>query len=104
MKMSADNYYLVRKHPLGGFTYVMGFASDVDEYDVEIVPEAKESDPQFKTKEEAMSASSHEYAEYGHSYHWETCDNHKIEYYFCETCSDSDEYCKSCDYFRGHLG
>lgn len=101
--MSADNYYLVRKHPLGGFTYVMGFASDVDEDDVEILPEAEESDPQFETKEEAMRASSHHYAEYGHSYHWETCDNHIVKSAYCEQCGDFDEYCKSCDYFVPHL-
>lgn len=29
--MSADNYYVVKPHPEGGFTYVMGFASDDDE-------------------------------------------------------------------------
>ncbi len=102
--MSADNYYLVRKHPAGGFTYVMGFASDVDEDDVEIIPEATLDDPRFDTKEAAMSACMHEYAEYGHDYHWETiCDNHKVEFYYCEQCGDSDEYCDSCDYFKGHL-
>jgi hypothetical protein len=26
--VSADNYYVVRKHPDGGFTFVMGFDSD----------------------------------------------------------------------------
>lgn len=102
-KMSADNYYLVRKHPLGGFTYVMGFASDVDENDDEIIPVAEESDPQFKTKEEAMRASSHQYAEYGHSYHPETCDNHQVESIYCDGCGDSDLHCKSCDFFVSHL-
>ena len=101
--MSADNYYLVRKHPLGGFTYVMGFASDVDDDDNEIVPEATVSDPRFDTKEAAMSACMHEYAEYGYDYHWELCEDHKIEWIWCETCGDSDEFCRSCDYFKGHL-
>lgn len=101
--MSADNYYLVRKHPLGGFTYVMGFASDTDEDGEDLIPEASPIHPQFDTKEEAMNACIHEYAEYGHSYHWETCDNHKVEWLYCEQCGDSDEYCKECDYFKGHL-
>ena len=101
--MSADNYYLVRKHPLGGFTYVMGFASDTDDNGFEIIPEATVSDPRFDTKEAAMSACMHEYAEYGHDYHWELCDNHDIKYYHCDTCGDMDEYCDSCDYFKGHL-
>lgn len=26
--MSADNFFVLRKHPLGGFAWVMGFASD----------------------------------------------------------------------------
>lgn len=101
--MSADNYYLVRKHPLGGFTYVMGFASDTDDDGEEIIPEATISDPRFDTKEAAMSACIHEYAEYGHDYHWELCEDHKIEWVWCETCGDSDEFCRSCDYFKGHL-
>ncbi|NBR24095.1 MAG: hypothetical protein EBU08_10060 [Micrococcales bacterium] len=101
--MSADNYYLVRKHPLGGFTYVMGFASDVDEDDFEIVPDATESDPRFETKEEAMHASLLEYSEYGSNYHPETCDKHEILYVSCDTCGDMDEYCKSCDYSKGHM-
>ena len=101
--MSADNYYLVRKHPLGGFTYVMGFASDVDAADEPIVPEATTSHPRFDTKEDAMHACMHEYAEYGHNYHEDTCDNHEVIYAHCNTCGDMDEYCKECDYFKGHL-
>lgn len=100
--MSADNYYMVRKHPLGGFTYVMGFASDIDDDGNDVIPDATESNPQFKTKKEAMNACMHQYAEYGHSYHWETCEDHEIQYYYCDTCGDSDEYCANCDYFKGH--
>lgn len=101
--MSADNYYLVRKHPLGGFTYVIGFASDVDEDDVEIMPEAKESDPQFETKEEAMNASLKEYSEYGSQYHPETCDNHNMESSYCDSCGDYDYLCRSCGHFESHM-
>ena len=53
--------------------------------------------------EDAMHACIHEYAEYGHNYHPETCENHKVESLWCETCGDSDYYCDSCDYFEGHL-
>lgn len=57
--MSADNYYLVRKHPLGGFTAVMGF----DSYDED--PIAHESDRQFDTVELAQLYGYLEYSEYG---------------------------------------
>lgn len=58
--MSADNYYVVRKHPSGGFTYVQGFASDEDEVLV-VHPNA----PQFRTWRDALDAASREYSEYG---------------------------------------
>ena len=75
--MSADNYFMVRKHPKGGFTYVMGFASDVDEDNIEIIPEARESDPIFVTRDLAMEAALREEAEYGASFHPETCWEHR---------------------------
>lgn len=58
--MSADNYYVVKKHPLGGYSYVMGFASD-DDPDLTVT----ESYPQYKTLEEAVDAAIEEYSEYG---------------------------------------
>ena len=58
--MSADNYYVIRKHPDGGFAAVMGFSSD-DETPV-VRPQRHIS---FPTVEEAMDSVAHEYAEYG---------------------------------------
>jgi hypothetical protein len=37
--MSADNYYVVRKHPAGGFTYVDAAVRDFSEYGVTVHPE-----------------------------------------------------------------
>lgn len=74
--MSADNYYIVRKHPLGGFTPVMGFASDQivgDKWHHDIYPDATPRHPQFDTPGAAFSSVIHEYAEYGHDIHPE-CD------------------------------
>ena len=34
--MSSDNFYIVRKHPFGGYAAVQGFASDVDDNEVQI--------------------------------------------------------------------
>lgn len=58
--MSSDNYYVVRKHPKGGYGYVMEFASD-DVSDSEVHPDS----PQFPTIEAASSRACLEYAEYG---------------------------------------
>lgn len=66
--MSADNYYLIRRHPLGGFTPVMGFASDEDH-----TPSANAHHPQFPTAMDAVNAACREYSEYGVSVHPE-CD------------------------------
>jgi hypothetical protein len=46
--MSADNYYMLRRHPKGGFACVMGFMSDDAE------PNADENSQQFETIEEAV--------------------------------------------------
>ena len=60
--MSADNYYVVKRHPNAGFTYVMGFAS-VNEP----ARKARLFDPQFDTLEDAVKAAARENAEYGYS-------------------------------------
>lgn len=76
--MSADNYYIIRKHPLGGFTPVMGFASDqiVDgEWNGDIHPDADVGDPQFDTPEDALQSVIYDYAEYGHDIHSECYGN-----------------------------
>jgi len=63
--MSADNYYIIRKHPLGGFAAVMGFMSDDTE------PTASELYPQYATVEDALHTAMADYAEYGVSVHQE---------------------------------
>lgn len=60
--MSADNYYVVKKHPAGGFTYVMGFASDEHPHLT-----VDDGDPKFATLQEAIWAVRQEFAEYGYS-------------------------------------
>lgn len=67
--MSSDNFYIVRKHPFGGFAAVQGFASDVDENDEQIYPEASVTDKQFKTIGEALNYAVTEYSEYGVDVH-----------------------------------
>lgn len=71
--MSADNYFLIRKHPSGGFAAVMGFASDVDDSGSEIEPVADTRHRAYPTVDEAINSAIHEYAEYGISVHPE-CD------------------------------
>jgi hypothetical protein len=61
MAVSADNYWLVRRNPAGGFSPVMGFDSDDGK------PEVWASTPVFDTPEAALASVQGEYAEYGHS-------------------------------------
>lgn len=63
--MSADNYYVVRKHPTGGFGYVMGFDSDIrPDRDVH------KDDPSFPTIEDAIDAACDDgWTEYGIQIH-----------------------------------
>lgn len=63
--MSADNYYLIRKHPSGGYIAVMGFASD------ENTPEVDPAQGSFATVQEAIDSVALEYAEYGIRIHGE---------------------------------
>lgn len=67
--MSADNFYIVRKHPFGGFAAVQGFASDVDENDEQIYPEVNVTDQQFKSIGEALNWAVIQYSEYGVDVH-----------------------------------
>jgi hypothetical protein len=69
--LSADNYYVVRIHPQGGYTYVMGFASDPVAAD----PEVSDRAPIFASLDEAVHAVSGEYAEYGWSIHPEVMES-----------------------------
>jgi hypothetical protein len=65
--MSSDNFYVVRKHPDGGYTYVMGFAShDVEKdgsfkYDL---PVGKGS-TRYTTFDDALNSALEDYSEYG---------------------------------------
>jgi len=65
IKISADNYYVVRRHPSGGFTYVMGFASDDDEGNIPV----SRLEPMYPTMNKALDAAMAEYSEYGVSVH-----------------------------------
>ena len=58
--MSADNYYIIKRHPGGGYAAVMGFASD--EHEPRVRP-AK--DPRFDTVSDAVDWAGGEYSEYG---------------------------------------
>lgn len=67
--VSADNFYEVRKHPNGGFTYVMGF----DSYPGH-VREASEHDPQFADIWDAYNGAQSQWAEYPTIFHPECGD------------------------------
>lgn len=68
--MSADNYYVVRLHPEGGFTYVMGFASsDEDQYDIPVRENRFGWNMSFLSVKDAFKAANEDYSEYGVSVH-----------------------------------
>jgi hypothetical protein len=58
--MSSDDYFIIRKHPLGGFAAVRGFASDDGP-----TPEATEAHQQYPRPIEAVHAAMEEGSEYG---------------------------------------
>ena len=63
--MSADNYYVIRRHPHGGYAAVMGFASTAEE------PKARPDHQSFSTLGAALDFANSEYSEYGTSIHSE---------------------------------
>lgn len=65
--MSSDNYFVVRKHPEGGYTYVMGFESDPlnTENNIFVDIKVKDTDPIFTDYEDALNAALSDYSEYG---------------------------------------
>ena len=67
--MSADNFYIIRNHPKGGFAAVQGFASDTDDNDEQIYPEVSVNDREFRTISEALEFAMNEYSEYGVDIH-----------------------------------
>lgn len=63
--MSADNYYVVRNHPKGGFGYVMCFDSDPHR-----LRDISGYAPQFPTIREAIEAAARDdWTEYGIQVH-----------------------------------
>lgn len=64
--MSADNYYIVRRHPMGGFVPYMGSASDSRTPGPETDHQTRRV---FDTPEEALMSVVDEFAEYGASIH-----------------------------------
>lgn len=65
--MSADNYFIIRKHPDGGYACLMGFMSD------ESIPNVYPMDAQYGSVEAALAVAFSDYAEYGVRIHPE-CD------------------------------
>lgn len=58
--MSADNYYVIKKHPHGGYAAVMGFASD------DMRPKVRPNHHHaFPTPAAALEYAHGEYVEYG---------------------------------------
>lgn len=65
--MSSDNYYVVRKNPKGGFSYVQGFASDEHNRSTEVFVDYPVSDISkvYDTYKECLEAALEDYSEYG---------------------------------------
>ena len=59
--MSADNYYFIDIHPLGGFGVEMGFESS----EMEVIVDEKSQ--RFDTLLQAEEYASEEYSEYGYT-------------------------------------
>lgn len=67
--MSADNYYRITRHPLGGYTAIMGFASD--DYD----RKPCRTDIRFDTLSQAEDYAYQQYSEHGVTYDREALNN-----------------------------
>lgn len=59
--MSVDNYYVVRRHPEGGYVILQGFESD-NGFNVDL--EVENDLPRFDTLSEARSVATSMFAEY----------------------------------------
>ena len=77
--MSADNYFVVRKHPKGGYTYVTGFESDKENWDSHLHVNIPVTDNHFNypTYKEALAAALEDYSEYGVTTHPE-CEEQEL--------------------------
>lgn len=67
--MSADDFYIVRKHPNGGYAAVHGFASSRNKDGTQYIPEATDKHLQFKTTYEALDYGIRKDPEYGVAIH-----------------------------------
>lgn len=63
--MSADNLYVIRNHPKGGYAVKMAFASDIDNNGEQLYPEVDQDDEQYETYIEALYYASKQDSEYG---------------------------------------
>lgn len=70
--MSADNFFIIRKHPGGGFAAVMGFASYLEN------PEASWEHASYETPLDALLSIVDEPTEYGVSIHPECRDYDRL--------------------------
>lgn len=61
--MSADNGYVIRQHPLGGFAAVHYFMTE--HLETGKYPPATESHVGFATVDDAVKAAEDEWSEYG---------------------------------------
>ena len=64
--MSADNFYVVRRHPTGGYTAVEGFTSDIGP-----LRNTWSGDRSWPTVEAVLASGEFDDAEYGISVHKE---------------------------------
>lgn len=97
-----DIYYLVRRHPLQGFTFVTGYVNNTDESGSEVVPVARDSDTMYDSIESARN-SALKMSNHGSVYvHEECCSGHiyisinclecGVEYLACMICEFKDTY------------
>ena len=79
VSVSSDNYYVVRKNPKGGFSYVQGFESDPKNYASDVFVDIPVTDVSkvYKTYEECLTAALEDFSEYGVVTHPE-CEEEEI--------------------------
>ncbi|MFM7089145.1 MAG: hypothetical protein ACKOW9_06490 [Candidatus Paceibacterota bacterium] len=97
-----ESYYLVRRHPLKGFTYVKGYANNVDSEGFEVVPDVSESNAMFDTITQAKEMAEQEGSMYGVFLHEECCTGHIFEGISCVDCDKEFIICLECDYDERH--
>ena len=94
--MSADNYYVIKRHPSGGYAACMGFASDDEE------PTVHPAQNSFPTPMEALIWANEQYSEYGASLDAEVtaefeANKNSCQCSICETkAQDCQPVCSKC--------